>query len=412
MNSADGDFTPDTLENDTTGNLTLYFASLRPGGPGNADVYASAMGNDGTFGPAVLVPELSSSANDWYAVPRRDGLELFLVSNRDGTLGANDLWASTRERTSDPWSPPINLGPSINTTAVDDGPAISSSGTDLIFFSTRPGGLGSEDLYTITRAKAPLPTAECAVTGTPAISAMVNSGSFQPGISANAMVSIFGSGFAPQGTSRVVGRLGLNETRFPTELACVALAVAGLRAPVTFVSGNQINAQLPSLTITGPVEIRVILNPGRPNEIRGASTNVPIQARSPAFFTFTGSTIAAQHTNFAPLADPAVIPAGRPARPGDSIILYGTGFGLTVPAFQAGEIADRTALLRDAISVTIGGVALRPENILYAGLAPGSISGLYQFNVRIPETVRAGDAPVVIEVGGARTQTGLTIPVR
>ena len=94
------------------------------------------------------------------------------------------------------------------------------------------------------------------------------------------------------------------------------------------------------------------------------------------------------------------------------IILYGTGFGLTVPAFQAGEITDRTALLRDSVSVTVGGVVLRPENIIYAGLSPGSISGLYQFNVRLPDTVRAGDVPVVIEVGGAKTQAGLTIPVR
>ena len=98
----------------------------------------------------------------------------------------------------------------------------------------------------------------------------------------------------------------------------------------------------------------------RKHSIPRKQYRVPIQARAPAFFTFTGSTIAAQHTDFVPLADPAVVAAGRPARPGDSIILYGTGFGLTVPAFQAGEIADRTALLRDSISVTVGGVALRP----------------------------------------------------
>ena len=418
VNSSSSEFTSGSFEDGDTGNFTLYFNSNRPGGPGNGDIYVSGLRNDGTFGPPSIVPELSSSAVENFSAPRRDGLELFLASDRTGSIvdpatgmPSSDLWVSTRASTSDPWSPPVNLGPTVNTTALESGPAISSSGTSLVFFSNRPGGSGATDLYEIKRAKIPTFTAECAVTGTPAISAVVNSGSFQAGVAANAMVSIFGSGFAPQGFSRSP-RLSLNEARFPTELGCVALEVAGLRAPVTFVSPTQINAQLPSLTITGPVDIRVILNPGRTNEIRGASQSVPIQARAPAFFTFTGSTIAAQHNNFTPLADPAVIPAGRPARPGDSIILYGTGFGLTVPAFQAGEIADRTALLLDSITVIVGGAALRPENILYAGLAPGSISGLYQFNVRIPETVRAGDVPVVIEVGGASTQTGLTIPVR
>lgn len=411
VNSSSGEFTPGSFEDDT-GTFTLYFNSNRPGGPGNGDIYASVLGNDGTFGPPALVPELSSSASENFPAPRRDGLELFLTSARTGTLGGDDLWVSTRASVSDPWSPPVNLGPTVNTTFTDSGNAISFSGTSLLFWSNRPGGSGGPDLYEIKRAKVPVPTTECALTGTPAISAVVNAGSFQAGVAANAMVSIFGSGFSPQGTSRAVGRLPFNETRYPTELACVAVEVAGLRAPVTFVSGSQINAQLPSLTITGPVEMRVILNPGRPNEIRSDGKSVPIQARAPAFFTFVGSTIAAQHTNFTPLADPAVVANGRPARPGDSIILYGTGFGLTVPAFQAGEIPDRTALLRDSISVTIGGVALRPENIIYAVLSPGSISGLYQFNVRLPDTVSTGNVPIVIEVGGTRTQTGLTIPVR
>jgi uncharacterized protein (TIGR03437 family) len=192
----------------------------------------------------------------------------------------------------------------------------------------------------------------------------------------------------------------------------VAVEVAGIRAPVTFVSPTQVNAQLPSLTVTGPVDVRVILNPGRTNEIRGEGRSVTIQERAPALFTFDGSSIAAQHSDFAPLADPAVIATGRPARPGDLIILYGTGFGLTVPAFQTGEIADRTALLRDPVTVSIGGVLLRPEHVLYAGLAPGSISGLYQFNLRVPEIGRQGNLPVVVVVGGSRTQMGITIPVR
>ena len=62
--------------------------------------------------------------------------------------------------------------------------------------------------------------------------------------------------------------------------------------------------------------------------------------------------------------------------------------------------------------MTIGGITLGPDDVPYAGLSPGSVSGLYQFNVRIPATVSDGDLPVVIRVGGVATQDGATIPVR
>lgn len=113
--------------------------------------------------------------------------------------------------------------------------------------------------------------------------------------------------------------------------------------------------------------------------------SVPPQTHSPAFFTFGARSIAAQHSNFEPLADPAAVPGGRPGRPGDSIILYGTGFGPTVPAIAAGELADRPAPLPDPVSITVGGV---------------------------PATVRDGDLPVLIQIGSARSQAGVSIPVR
>jgi len=257
-------------------------------------------------------------------------------------------------------------------------------------------------------------SAACAFTGRPTITSVVDGGSFQPGISQNSMITLFGSGFAPTGTSRVAARADFVDGKFPKELSCVAVEVAGQRAAVSFVSGTQINAQAPTISSLGPVEVRVIANPGRPNEIRGdARGGVQLQRYSPAFFTFfsNGRNIAAQHTNFDLLADPSVVSGARPIAPGGVALLYGTGFGMTEPAWQAGDIPDRLSRLRDTFSITVGGVTLRPEDILYAGLSPGSISGLYQFNIRIPATTSDGDIPVVVEIGGLRTATA-TIRVR
>jgi uncharacterized protein (TIGR03437 family) len=55
---------------------------------------------------------------------------------------------------------------------------------------------------------------------------------------------------------------------------------------------------------------------------------------------------------------------------------------------------------------------LAQDDIIYAGLSPGSISGLYQINVRVPVTTPDGDIPVEVEIGGMRTQPGAFIPVR
>jgi Tol biopolymer transport system component len=141
------------FEDNETETSTVYFDSDRSGGPGGVDIYASTLNADGVFGPAVLVPELSSSSNDLLPGIRRDGLEIFLDSDRPGTFGLRDLWVSTRASTSDPWSVPVNLGPVMNSAALDGRAVLSFKCTSLYFNSGRPGGLGDLDIYVSTRSK-------------------------------------------------------------------------------------------------------------------------------------------------------------------------------------------------------------------------------------------------------------------
>jgi Tol biopolymer transport system component len=159
VNSAAQEQQPWIFEDDTTGITTLYFTSNRPGGLGGSDIYASELQPDETFGPAVLVAELSSPANDGGPTVRRDGLEIIFPSNRPGslgTLGDDDLWVSTRPSTSDPWSAPVNLGPVVNTVYTDGLPELSFDGTTLYFNSADPT-LTSFDLFVTTREKLPGP---------------------------------------------------------------------------------------------------------------------------------------------------------------------------------------------------------------------------------------------------------------
>ena len=142
------------FEDETTGTTTLYVASNRPGGIGAFDIYSSTRQFNGTFGTPVLVPELSSPLFDVSQTVRRDGLAMILVySATTGPFTDGDLWVSTRDTTSQPWSIPVNLGPAVNTDADDSFPSLSCDGTELYFASTRVGGLGMDDLYVSTRRK-------------------------------------------------------------------------------------------------------------------------------------------------------------------------------------------------------------------------------------------------------------------
>ncbi|HET9386830.1 MAG TPA: hypothetical protein VFO67_16985 [Gemmatimonadales bacterium] len=152
VNSVAIDEGPSYFENDEVGVPQLYFSSgmNRPGGAG---IYVSEQAADGSFGPAVRV--LVSLANSRPSI-RHDGLEMFFNSNRPGSIAnSQDLWVATRETVFDAWSEPINLGSPLNSELVDVQAYISSDRETLFFASTRPGALGSADIYMSTRTKHP-----------------------------------------------------------------------------------------------------------------------------------------------------------------------------------------------------------------------------------------------------------------
>ena len=133
----------------------LYFSSSRPGHGVGGDLYRSES-HGGVFGPAQLVPGVNSAFDDGQPNLRRDGLELFFYSTRPDpdALGGPDLYAATRPSTSDPWSTPVNLGPSVNSPAGETRPSLSWDGTTLFFGSTRPESeAASADIYVTTREK-------------------------------------------------------------------------------------------------------------------------------------------------------------------------------------------------------------------------------------------------------------------
>ncbi len=151
VNSAKNDADPFYFVDPKSGEATLYFVSNRFG---TFDIFQSTRSKDGSFLPAVLNRELSTAAySDRRMTIRRDGLELIFTSDRPGGVGGLDLWVSTREDTHQPWSEPVNLGPGVNTVTDERGPALSKDGLTLYFSSDREGGMGAGDVWMTTRSR-------------------------------------------------------------------------------------------------------------------------------------------------------------------------------------------------------------------------------------------------------------------
>lgn len=140
VNTATADQAPMYLQSAEDGSGNLYFNrglnSLL-----QADIYYAPVTRDGeTRGPAVYVAELNvAGANDARPTVRADGREILFWSTRPGGLGAADLWRSTRRSVHDPWSTPENVGAPINTAAGDVTPSLSHDGRTLVFASNRQG---------------------------------------------------------------------------------------------------------------------------------------------------------------------------------------------------------------------------------------------------------------------------------
>lgn len=150
------------FEDPHTGVIQLYFASDRPGGPGLRDIYVSTLQENGTFSTPELVAELSGPADDQSpAIRRRDGLEIFLESNRPGSLvnvagrPSNDVWVSTRSSTSEAWSEPVNLGAVVNSIFHDSRVGLSWDATTMYLQTARPENVTPQvfDIWVTTRTK-------------------------------------------------------------------------------------------------------------------------------------------------------------------------------------------------------------------------------------------------------------------
>jgi uncharacterized protein (TIGR03437 family) len=213
-------------------------------------------------------------------------------------------------------------------------------------------------------------------------------------------VSIFGNNLA-SGTDVWNGD-------FPTSLGGTKVEIDGKAAYLQFVSPGQINLQAPDDAARGPVTVVVTTAAGT------ATAIVTLSQFSPSFDLLQTGHVAgiilrpdgsgAYGGGAYDILGPTGSSLGYPtvaAQAGDTVELYGVGFGPTNPAVPAGQAFTGAAPTVNKVSLYINNVAVKP---IFAGL---SSAGLYQINLIVPAGLGQGDVPLQASVAGIQTQAGV-----
>jgi uncharacterized protein (TIGR03437 family) len=238
----------------------------------------------------------------------------------------------------------------------------------------------------------------------PAISAngVVNGASFQPGVTANSWVTIKGTNLAAQtddwSHSVVNGAL-------PTSLDGVSVTMGGKPAYVYFISSGQLNVLAPDVP-AGPITVTVTTAGGTSSAFATMAN-----AYGPAFFTWPNNQVVAtrQDYSYAVKAGTFAGATTVPAKPGDVIILWATGFGPTLPAAPLGASVPASGGYPTASAPTVT-IDNLPATVYGAALAPGS-AGLYQIAMQVPSSLADGDWPIQATIGGIASQAGTILSV-
>jgi uncharacterized protein (TIGR03437 family) len=237
---------------------------------------------------------------------------------------------------------------------------------------------------------------------------VANAASFQPAFAPNTYLSIFGFGLSAT-TRTWTGSDFTNGTQLPTSLDGITVTVNGAPAYVEYISPTQVNIITPNTTTTG-TGVPVVLNiPGQ----QPVTSWLAVQSVAPAFFTWqtgtadSGKYLVAQHADFTNVGKTGLFPDKSanfttPAKPGETVTLYGTGFGPTTPAITPGIVTDQVYPLSSLPTATVANL---PAQVQFAGLIP-SLAQVYQLNITIPTATPDGDMTISVNVNGTPA-TGL-----
>jgi uncharacterized protein (TIGR03437 family) len=185
-----------------------------------------------------------------------------------------------------------------------------------------------------------------------------------------------------------------------TNLFGTRVTIGSTDAPLFYVSPTQINALVPSGLAAGTVDVTITVD-----GVRSTAQPVTIGPSGPGVFVFgDGLSAAATHLDGSLIGG---FTGATPARVGETIVVYGTGFGATTPTPGPGEPFTGQAPILQSAEVKIGSATVTPQ---YIGGTPGTV-GLYQVNLPVP-ALPAGNYDVTVTIAGASSKAGVRLAIQ
>jgi len=235
----------------------------------------------------------------------------------------------------------------------------------------------------------------------PAITSVTNAFGGGTTIAPNMWVAIKGTNLAPPNDSRIWTAADFVNNQLPAQLDGVSATVNGKPAFIYYISPGQLNILTPPDALSGPVQVQTSVN-----GVVSNTMTVPAASIAPSFFVFDGVHVVGTHLNGADLGPATLYPGlTTPAKAGETVILYGNGFGPTSVAVVSGSQTQSGNLPAFPV-VTIGG---SPAVVGFAGLIS---PGLFQFNVTVPASAASGDAALIATFSGQQTQSGVKLTIQ
>jgi uncharacterized protein (TIGR03437 family) len=228
---------------------------------------------------------------------------------------------------------------------------------------------------------------------------------FQQGVTASSWISIFGRNLSAT-TRDWTGAPELAQNKLPFSLDGVSVTINGKAAAVSFVSPGQVNVLSPADIGTGSMSVIVKNAIGQ-----SAPATVTGTAALPAFyapFADSGGNlfVTAVAVNGDLLGKVGLDPrVKRALRPGEIVLLFGTGFGDTNPAAPTDSVFTGAYPLRTLPVIRFGNVT---ASVAFGGIVS---PGLYQFNLTVPE-VPDGDVPATAQIGAIQSSSKLMVSIK
>lgn len=357
---------PNSIIHTVAGNGTIGYTG--DGGPAKAAELDSPAG-------LTLFPQESATGSLYFADVRNNVIRVLLPDGSIATVAGNGTSGSSG----------------------DGGPATSSEMSTPRTVASLPNGnlyvadYGNNRIRLLTRVVPP-----------PVINpgGVVSASSFGEFTSAapGSWIEIYGANLAVD--SRPWSSNDFTGVNAPTSLEGTSVNIGGQPAYVAFINSGQVDVQVPP-TVTPGVQQLTVTTGG----VTSPAYHLTINPTQPGFDAPPAFKIGGTQYVVAIASDGSyVLPAGaltgvnsKPAKPGETIVLYGIGFGPVMPSTPPGQIVQQLNQLTQDFSISIGGVK---ASLSYAGLAPNYL-GLYQFNVVVPQVPSGNAVPVTFTLGGA-----------